>query len=369
MNRTIRTTMNWMLALASIALAAPAFAAVDDHADFCGRATVLRQNDTVAGRIDYGGDKDFFSIFVSGGSPVNARIYTEGTTDTLGRIFDSRCREVRRDDDSGHSYNFAMGVQLHPGQYFVSVEHYNRHRSHGSYDIFFEVHGASHSCPSHYAPVCGTDGFTYSNQCNLDRVGGHKAYDGSCRADRGDVCGDSSQCAPGLQCVFPALPGGAIPIAGTCERRQGHHEPNNSCHNATRLRPGAIVNASIDHPGDVDVYRFDLPQPNQSCVCVMSPCHCPGSQDIFLDLFQTGGHLPTKPVFRDAHCRPIPPFLLEDHHNGSFWGVLAYMQSHHRALGGTVYVEVRHESLHGTGHYQFQSVPLVHRSGQLYHRR
>ncbi len=364
-----RSTLIWMLTLATTTLATPAFATTDDHSNRCHGATVLRQNDSLPGDIDRAGDKDSFSIWIPGSSPVNVRLYTEGHIDTLGRLFDSRCREVRRDDDSGHSYNFAMGVQLHPGQYFVSVEHYNRHRAHGSYDVFFELHQSSHACSSHYAPVCGDDGFTYSNQCHLDRTGGHKAYDGACRADHGDVCGDSSQCVPGLQCVFPTLPGGAIPIAGTCERRHSRHEPNNTCHDATRLRSGDHVNATIDYPGDVDVYRFDLPQPRQSCVCVQSPCQCPGDDDIYLDLFQTDGRLPTKPIFRDAWCRPIRAFMLEDHRNGPFWGVIAYMQAHRQALGGTVYVEVRHESSHGTGHYQFESLPLVHRHGRIYLRR
>ncbi|MDG2304051.1 MAG: hypothetical protein P8R42_05235 [Candidatus Binatia bacterium] len=181
------------------------------------------------------------------------------------------------------------------------------------------------------------------------------------------MCGDSSQCTPGLECIFPTLPGGAIPIADTCERRQNRQNPNNTCHNATRVRPGDVVDARLDYPGDVDVYKLAPPQPNQSCVCVQSCCHCPGD-DLYLDLIQTNGHLPTKRIFRDAWCRPIQAFLQEDPRHGPFWSVVVYFRAHWHALGGAVYVEVRHESSHGTGHYEFESTPLLHRNDRLYLR-
>ena len=72
---------------------------------------------------------------------------------------------------------------------------------------------------------------------------------------------------PASRCIFPTLPGGAIPIADTCERRQNRQNPNNTCHNATRVRPGDVVDARLDYPGDVDVYKL-APPAAESELCV-----------------------------------------------------------------------------------------------------
>ena len=52
------------------------------------------------------------------------RIYTTGSTDTVGLLLDSACSQIGGDDDSGEGNNFLIAMELEPGQYYVAVGGY-----------------------------------------------------------------------------------------------------------------------------------------------------------------------------------------------------------------------------------------------------
>ena len=72
-------------------------------------------------RIDFGRDRDFFKFDVPSGSPRWVRIYTTGTVNTWGALYDSYEIELETNDDSGAGANFHIDRALAPGTYYIGV--------------------------------------------------------------------------------------------------------------------------------------------------------------------------------------------------------------------------------------------------------
>ena len=76
-------------------------------------------------RIDFGRDQDIFEFKVPPGSPRWVRIYTTGSTNTFGALFDPYEIELETDHDDGAGYNFLIDRALEPGTHRVGVWGYS----------------------------------------------------------------------------------------------------------------------------------------------------------------------------------------------------------------------------------------------------
>lgn len=104
--------------------AAPA-AEPDDHGASAATATPLLGAGTTAasalGHIGDANDIDVFSLLVS--APGILRIASQGAADVDARLVDGQGQLMAEDADSGARYNFALGVTLAPGVYYLSLTH------------------------------------------------------------------------------------------------------------------------------------------------------------------------------------------------------------------------------------------------------
>ena len=99
----------------------------DDHGDSISTATTLPLGSSIDGRIDPGNDQDVFKLDLSGESG-NTRvwIYTTGSLDTLGGLYDSNGARIVEDDDTTVGdrivdTNFGIPRTLQQGVYYVGV--------------------------------------------------------------------------------------------------------------------------------------------------------------------------------------------------------------------------------------------------------
>ncbi len=101
-------------------------AKADDHGYFLDTATTLRLDSSIAGRIDPGFDGDFFKLDLSGASGnTHVWVYTTGTFDTWGELYDSNGDLLALNQDSyikGRETGFHIRRRLSSGIYYILVQ-------------------------------------------------------------------------------------------------------------------------------------------------------------------------------------------------------------------------------------------------------
>lgn len=92
----------------------------DDFGDDCDTSEPIALNSTVVGRVNAGGDRDFFEVVIAEAGTLE--VFTTGQGDLLGEVLADNCTSIAQDDDSGDGGNFRIVQELEPGTYHVSVE-------------------------------------------------------------------------------------------------------------------------------------------------------------------------------------------------------------------------------------------------------
>jgi len=107
----------------------------DNHGNEANTATQISIGSTTAGEIGVGGDVDFFRFDITTTTLVSLK--TEGSTDTVGTLFDASLNEIIENNVIGGS-NFQITQALNPGIYFLSVRGSNLSTT-GSYTLITEA--------------------------------------------------------------------------------------------------------------------------------------------------------------------------------------------------------------------------------------
>ena len=94
--------------------------APDDHGNVIATATPVAIGATVQGVLETEGDEDYFEIPVPTDG-FRLGVFTEGNTDTYGRLFDQNGVGLSGNDDSGEALNFHIVQVLDAGTYYLRI--------------------------------------------------------------------------------------------------------------------------------------------------------------------------------------------------------------------------------------------------------
>ena len=118
----------------------------DDHSNLPSGATPLTIGTPMRGRIEEKGDVDYFSLNLS--EETTVAVYTTGSVDTSGVVYDSRGRLVAENDNRPDSQdiNFRIEATVAAGVYYVRVE--SRGEETGDYSLHVERRAAGSAPPA-----------------------------------------------------------------------------------------------------------------------------------------------------------------------------------------------------------------------------
>ena len=118
----------------------------DIHSDTTATATIISLGDSINGEL-HSGDVDYFRINIA--STVDVSIFTEGTVNTRGRLYDNLFTLLAFDERSGSGDNFRILERLDPGTtYYIAVRGFSAF-SVGAYTLTVQMENtSSFVCPA-----------------------------------------------------------------------------------------------------------------------------------------------------------------------------------------------------------------------------
>ena len=340
----------------------------DDHGDTPSVATDLAVGSSQSGRIETGGDVDYFRVAVSASGELI--VQTTGSLDTKGQLEDSAGGVLARDDDGGNGYNFRIAHAVSAGTYYIKVEGYDASTT-GSYTIHASSPGgggpdlivASASVSDDTltpaqsftlnatvrnqgtAPAAATTVHYYQSpdttitandsQVGTDTVSGLSAdhtsavsidltapssagtyYYGACVQSVSGESNTDNNCSPGVQV--------------TVDRSGGGDDHGDTPSAATDLAMGSSRSGQLETGGDVDYFRVQISASGELIV-------------------QTTGSLDTKGQLEDS----AGGVLARDDDGGNGYN----FRIAHAVSAGTYYLKVEGYDASTTGSY------TIHASG------
>ncbi|MDP3613096.1 MAG: hypothetical protein Q8R98_14665, partial [Rubrivivax sp.] len=93
--------------------------ATDDHGYTPWSATTVTVGSTTSGILSAADDQDYFKLTVANSGTYV--LYSTGSTDTTGVLYDSGYRQIASDASGGEGGNFSLTRSLPPGTYYVGV--------------------------------------------------------------------------------------------------------------------------------------------------------------------------------------------------------------------------------------------------------
>ena len=116
----------------------------DDHSNTRSGATSLSLGGSRSGRIETGGDVDYFRVQVSSSGTLT--VYTTGSTDTYGTLQNSSGTTLATNDDGGSGTNFSIARSVSAGTYYIAVRGYSSSET-GSYTVHASFQSGGSSSP------------------------------------------------------------------------------------------------------------------------------------------------------------------------------------------------------------------------------
>ncbi len=126
----------------------------DDISDWKEEAVIMSVDDTTTGNINFSWDYDYFKLTLN--SPMHLFIYTTGSTNTVGMLYNEDMEILIIDKNSGSGNNCQISYALQEGTYYLSISGETTLSS-GQYELNIEAY-----------PDIGGQSFDTGFSVNLD---------------------------------------------------------------------------------------------------------------------------------------------------------------------------------------------------------